>query len=333
MVVSIPLHGFGDVFYHSMVLKFIQKTTNEDVILFCTNRCAYIPEFIDVPYVPKYSKLLKKNLKFSIKDEISFWRELGKYRNAYMFTILYDRIDSFIARKYRFKILEAELNNYYLISNQGLRGVLNYKYSRKGTNPKHFLARMYLSASVIVPITQLEFITQLKLIYNEAISFNSVNKQKRKKNEKIIGIFPDAGTQFRSMNQKQIEFIISYYSKEDYYFEIYTSGNFINLRSENVEIKRFSSFLEVIQDCLIYDIIFTCDSFPAHFSGLSGTKTFVIYNSPQFDKYCECWGAPYNNVFHVEGKSIYSLNEFYIASPIALENNENCMVIDLINIK
>ncbi len=332
MILTIPLHGLGDILYHSLTLKLIHKKTNDDIILFCPKSSSFIPDFFDVPYMPQYSKLLKNDLTLSFKEEIAFWQELRNFSNARMFTILCDRVDSFIANRYQFHILENGLSNYYLINNQGLRGKLNYRYSPKGINPKHFLLRMYLNVSALIPITKNEFAVQIRQIFNEQILFRGIEKENEKKNKKI-GIFPDAGSPTRSMTKNQIEFIISYYRRDNYIFDIYTSRVFVDFHNDNVTVKRFSSFKDIIRDCNLYDIVFTCDSFPAHFSGLLGKKTFVIYNCPQIKKYCEYWGTPYSNVIHVEGKSIYTLNEYFDANVVNPSTNEDYMLLDLINKK
>ena len=306
-VVSVPSHGLGDVLYESLALSYL-KIIYEETVIFCPKNCIEITQLFNISGIPFYSKLLKNKLKFSITNELNFWRSLKHYRGYDYFSTFNDLIDKLICRKGGFNMVSGAIGNYFRVFPYGWRSVLNKTLTffgkQKGSNPRHFFLRIHNVVSSVCPVSKEDLLTHFRkdFLTVTAPSVSSSNS---------LFIFPDSSNKKKELTAAQVEYIIRSYGSFPEII-IYSDRHF-STAGTNVTVVKFNSVKETFTDTRRASLVFAADSFPAHFSGLSGIKTIVIYQQAKIKKYCEYWGAPYNNVFHVEEGAAYLLDDDFSA--------------------
>lgn len=310
VLVSVPSHGLGDVLYHSLALQYLKESKYDDCIIFCPPNCIEIPGLVGITAYPYYSKLLKNKLALTHANEVRFWRILSRYRGSGFFSTYNDLIDKFLCSVYGFEMVNGSIGNYFKAFRYGARSsfnvVLSLKKSDPVTNPKHFFERIHNVVSALTNVSQ----EDLGLYFKKKV-FQIAGGGVLAMQASVL-IFPDAGTEARMLNHQQVKCIVESYRK-DAEIMIYSNREFKFDGKTHVRVRRFSSIKDTIKNTFNASVVFTADSFPAHFSALCGVKTMVIYQHPKFKKYCEYWGPPFNNVFHFEDGVGYTLDEHYKA--------------------
>lgn len=319
MLVSIPSYGLGDVLYNTLALKILKNKTDEDVVIFCPQNCDEIPKIIKIPYISYYSKLFKLNSRLDYNSEKIFWSSLYKFRNNRLFSTLNDVVDKTISFLFNYEIVNEEIGNYYYNHPFGIRGKLNrllkFRVKDKSLNPKHIIERYCVVMSSMISISEIELCLSFRKTFLDSVA--CLPKKNTHDRIPVLLIFPDAGSMERNITESQIRFIVSSYI-EIYNIEIFSSRKFNLPVHKRLILKKFGSLADSFQRCTRSTLIFTSDSFPAHFAGLFGVKTFVLYNNPKINKYCEYWGSPYDNVYHIENGVIYKLNKNFTAEEIKI---------------
>jgi len=209
------------------------------------------------------------------------------------------------------------IGNYYLIHNYGKRAYLNTIIDSKSykINPKHVLDRhsqVLRNFNIDIKKSPYYFSKTAKQIF--------INKDVKKRN--IITLFPDARTKDRSINGKQINELIEGlpYSQK---IVIISDRNFnINNKYRKIKLILLPRLSKSIEHALSSKLVLCADSFMGQMSSLLGINTFVIYNNPKFEKYCEYWGPPFNNVIHYENGNMFKMGDNYkVASQIKCDLN------------
>jgi hypothetical protein len=314
-LIVLPRGGLGDILYHALFASYVREHLPEfEPVLLAPAYGTFLSGLLRVRHIPVSSFLSDATNGIRIRSEVNFFSTLLRQRGASMASFTNDVIDCGLLRLCGFKRFDNKVlgNSTLAFANQPgrfsrykLNAVLKYKGT--GTmNPAHIVDRQRTA------LDQYRAEANLPAAYRD-IWLRALDEKIQPPDQAgVVLIFPETARAEKNLTVAQVRYIARHL-RRDYTVRVFTRypAAYSDL---GIETAGFADRWGPLRQIRSAAAVFTADTFAAHVAGLCGTPTYTIYNFAYKPRWCEYWGAPFENVLHFEAGECYRLTDAFAAS-------------------